>query len=131
MGDLPIGIVQPSIYPPTDAFGNPSLDLRLAASIPANAITASNIDPDRLMQTPVAYHTEGASLSEILRSLVPASYKVSYDIDPGIRDKVYRVTIEKPLAEAIQAIEAMANVHIKPYHKLQVLLVTEHRNALK
>lgn len=131
MDEFPMGIVQPSLYPPADAFGNPALDLRLAASIPSNALTAAKIDPDRLMLTPVAYHTEGSSLQEILRSLVPSSYRVSYDVEPGVLDKVYRVTLEQSLADALQSVESMANVHIKAYHQLQVLLVTEHKDALK
>lgn len=131
MGLYPMTSPRPQLLPSTDAFGLPAPDLRLAASIPANSMTSIKIDPDRLMSTPVAYHTEGASLQEILRNLVPASYRVSFDVEPGLLDKKHRVTLEKPLSDALLAISNLAGVTITPYHTLQVLLVTEHRDALR
>lgn len=131
LADLPVVPVTPGIGTLQDSYGKTGIEAALAASIPANSLGSLKIDPERLMATPVAYHTEGASLQEILRSLAPSSYRLSFDVSPEILARRHRATFETPLTQALTSLEVLAGVKIQTYHQLQLMLITEHREALR
>lgn len=116
---------RPSLVPEYDFYGEPALDRLIASSIPANAEDVPAIDPDRFFQTPIALDMTGATIDEVMRKLVPPRYRVRIDVRPEVRERRDNVLMETSLKSAFAQLEAIWGVKIYPYHKLQVVLVTD------
>lgn len=116
---------RPSLVPEYDFYGEPPLDELLASSIPANAADVPAIDPDRFNRTPVALDMTAATIDEVMRKLVPPRYRLRIDVRSDIRERRDNVLMETDLKSAFAQLEAIWGVKIYPYHKLQVVLVTD------
>jgi hypothetical protein len=94
---------------------------------PASALPRVVVPPtfrDTFLTEDVALFLKNATIEEIITAATPFPYQVEFDIPMELRQRRATVAAERPRNAFFADLESEFQIHIRPYHKLGIVMVS-------